>query len=70
MTVTVAQLIEALQKVPQEAIVDCLSVDRHEIATWKRFSLDDLNVVDLRNNQFVGPDHPLHGKVFLEIGDK
>jgi hypothetical protein len=70
MTVTVAQLIEALQKVPQEAVVQCLSHDRDYGTEWKDLTLDDLNVVDLRGNEFVKPDAPYYGKVFLEIGDK
>jgi hypothetical protein len=69
MTVTVAQLIEALQKVPQEAVVQCLSHDFYG-TEWKDLTLDNLNVVDLRGNQFVKPDAPYYGKVFLEIGDK
>lgn len=71
MTVTVSQLIEALQKVPQEAIVECLQDNfNNGFAVWKDLSLDDLYVCDLRGNSFVKPDSPNYGKVFLKIGDK
>jgi hypothetical protein len=59
---TVAQLIAHLQTLPQEAIVQCLSVNElswSTIAEWIDLHIDDdINVVKNKN------------KVFVEIGSK
>jgi hypothetical protein len=60
---TVAQLIAHLQTLPQEAIVQCLSVSEGSWSTsaeWIDLHIDDdINVVKNKNN-----------KVFVEIGSK
>jgi hypothetical protein len=65
---TVAQLIAHLQTLPQEAEVKCLSVECTYIA-WKELNInDDIDVIDLRGNEFVKPEDINYNKVFVKIG--
>ena len=65
---TVAQLITHLQTLPQEAEVQCLSVECTYIA-WKELNInDDIDVIDLRGNEFVKPEDIRYNKVFVKIG--
>lgn len=70
---TIAQLIAHLQTLPQDAIVQCLG--QHEqisdYFTWQNLNIDDdIDVKDLRGNQFIQPDDIRYNKVFVEIGAK
>jgi hypothetical protein len=65
---TVAQLITHLQTLPQEANVRCLSEEYTYIA-WKELNInDDIDVIDLRGNEFVKPEDINYNKVFVKIG--
>lgn len=68
---TVAQLIAHLQTLPQDAIVQCLGETHYNTFTWKNLNIDyNINVVDLRGNQFIQPDDIRYNKLFVEIGAK
>lgn len=71
---TVAQLIAHLQTLPQEAIVQCLSVSERSWDTSTEWIdlhiIDDINVVDLRGNTKIKPGDKNYNKVFVEIGSK
>ena len=68
---TVAQLIAHLQTLPQDAIVQCLGETHCNYFTWQNLNIDDdINVMDLRGNQFIQPDNIRYNKVVVEIGAK
>jgi hypothetical protein len=67
--ITVADFIAYLQTLPQEAIVQCISVQDYPI--WENIDIQSqCNVIDFRGNQFAKPENPNFNKVILEIGEK
>jgi|LakMenEpi03Aug12_release.lakeMendotaPanAssembly.Ray.scaffolds.fasta_scaffold670427_2 hypothetical protein len=77
---TVAQLIEYLQTLPQDAEVDVLKEVSANWSTWTEFTSleipdkygcsDNLEVYDYRDNQFVKEGDPRFGKVYVSFGEK
>lgn len=71
MTVTVAQLIEHLQTLRQDAVVECIEERSGGYDTWtdwKDLTLEDVDYINLEGNQFVKPEDPRFGKAFVRIG--
>ena len=71
---TVAQLIAHLQTLPQEAIVWSLAEKdsfHSSWVEWQDLEIEaDIDVIDLRGNEFVKPENPNFNKVFVKIGRK
>jgi Ran GTPase-activating protein (RanGAP) involved in mRNA processing and transport len=77
---TVAQLVEYLQTLPQDAEVDVLKEVSANWSTWTEFTAleipgeygysDNLEVYDFRDNQFVKEDDARFGKVYVSFGGK
>jgi len=81
---TVAQLIEYLQTLPQDAEVDVLHEEVEYLTTYTEFNSlqipnehgcsDNLEVYDFRDNfrdnQFVKKGDPRFGKVYVMFGGK
>jgi hypothetical protein len=77
---TVAQLIEYLQTLPQDAEVDVLKEVSANWSTWTEFTplqipdaygcSDNLEVYDYRDNQFVTQGDARFGKVYVSFGGK
>jgi hypothetical protein len=77
---TVAQLVEYLQTLPQDAEVDVLKEVSANWSTWTEFTAleipgeygysDNLEVYDFRDNQFVTQGDPRFGKVYVSFGGK
>ena len=77
---TVAQLIEYLQTLPQDAEVDVLHEEESNWTTYTEFDSlqipnehgcsDNLEVYDFRDNQFVKEGDPRFGKVYVMFGGK
>ena len=75
---TVAQLIEFLQTLPQDAEVDVMAERRGQWWTYTEFeelqipdehgNSDNLEVYDFRDNQFVKEGDPRFGRVFVSFG--
>ena len=77
---TVAQLIEYLQTLPQDAEVDVMKEVSADWSTWTTYApleipdaygcSDNLEVFDFRDNQFVKEDDLHFGKVHVRFGGK
>ena len=74
---TVRQFVEFLRTLPQDAEVEVLRSSPNggweggDYASFSDFDRSrDVEVVDFTDNQFVKTDSPLHGKVFVRIGEK
>ena len=71
---TVAQLIEFLQTLPQDAAVDVMAEKENEVV-YEELEIPDefgnssnLNVYDFHDNHFVKEGDPRFGKVFVSFG--
>ena len=77
---TVAQLIEFLQTVPQDAEVEVICECRDSWETYTKFEplqipdehgySDNLEVHDFRDNQFVKEGDPRFGRVYVDFGGR
>jgi hypothetical protein len=71
---TVAQLIEFLQTLPQDAEIDVMAEKENEVV-YEELEIPDefgnssnLNVFDFSNNFFIRDGHELFGKVIVSFG--
>ncbi len=77
---TVAQLIEFLQTLPEDAEVDVMKEVSANWSTWTTFEplqvpdaygySDNLEVYDFRDNYLVKEGDPRFGRVFVSFGGK
>ena len=77
---TVAQLVEYLQTLPQDAEVDVLREVSENWSTWTEFTSleipdeygysDNLEMYDYRDNEYVKEGDPRFGKVYVIFGGK
>lgn len=77
---TVAQLVEYLQTLPQDAEVDVLREVSVNWSTWTEFTSleipdeygysDNLEMYDYRDNEYVKEGDPRFGKVYVIFGGK
>lgn len=77
---TVAQLIEFLQTLPEDAEVDVMKEVSADWSTWTTFEplqipdaygcSDNLEVYDFRDNHLVKEGDPRFGRVFVSFGGK
>ena len=75
---TVAQLIEFLQTLPEDAEIEVMSECRDSWETYTKFeelqipdehgNSDNLEVYDFRDNQFVTESDPRFGRVLVCFG--